>query len=212
MKLFVTATNTNVGKTSTIDKLIEIAAAQSLKPGVFKPIETGVKGDPNDGTLLLQKCKKYNSKLVPLNVKDIVPYRYTLPAAPYVAKGSQSIEIDTILARAEELESMCDILFIEGAGGLMVPIERDYFMIDLIKDLDAPALLVSPSELGCINQTLLSLQALKVRKIPHLWYVNLYKDRDSFFEVTYPFYRDYFGEVPLDLASVFDRYRHGDFA
>ncbi len=212
MRLFLTATSTGIGKTFVSARLAEIAHSIGLRPGYFKPIETGVASSPEDGSKLHTLCQELNPNLKDIPLDFVVPYQFALPAAPYVAKRSECIEREILQKRADELESMCDILFIEGAGGLMVPIERDYFMIDLIKDLNAPALLVTPSELGCINQTLLSLQALEVRDIPHLWYVNLYKDRDSFFEVTYPFYRDYFGEVPLDLASVFDRYRHGDFA
>ena len=212
MRLFVTATNTGIGKTFVSAHLVEIAHSIGLRPGYFKPIETGVASSPEDGSKLHALCQELNPNLNNVPLDFVVPYQFSLPAAPYVAKKDEHIDIEAIKKRADELESMCDVLFIEGAGGLMVPIERDYFMIDLIADLSAPALLVTPSELGCINQTLLSLQALKAREIPHLWYVNLYKDRDSFFEVTYPFYRDYFGEVPMDLASIFDRYRHGDFA
>ena len=94
----------------------------------------------------------------------------------------------------------------------MAPIEKDYFMIDVIKNLNTPALLVTPSKLGCINQTLLSMEALQNRSIPFWWYVNLYEDRDEYFKITHPFYEAYFKEVPLSLASVFKRYTHANMA
>ncbi len=82
---------------------------------------------------------------------------------------------------------MCDLLVIEGAGGLMVPVLEDLFMIDLIKIFEAKAVLIAPSKLGCINDILLSIEALKNRKIDFEWYINLYQDKDSFDEVSKPF-------------------------
>jgi dethiobiotin synthetase len=81
-------------------------------------------------------------------------------------------------------------------------------MIDLIKDLDAPALLVSPSRLGSINDTLLSRMALDSKNIDYFWYVNLYEDKGEFTKITAPFYEECVGEVPTDLGLVFDRYLH----
>ncbi|BCD67532.1 dethiobiotin synthase [Nitratiruptor sp. YY09-18] len=210
MRLFITATDTNVGKTYTTKKLIELAAKQGLRPGVCKPIETGVATIPLDGKELLQTCQRFNQFYKDIEVNDIVFYSFKLPAAPYVAKGEEKIDIGLISEKIEELEKSCDILFIEGAGGLMVPIEEDYYMIDLIKESKAQALLVTPSQLGCINQTLLSLEALRNRSITHYWYVNLFKDKEEFFTITYPFYKKHFGQVPLELTSVFDNYLHRD--
>ena len=207
MRLFITATNTSIGKTYTSVKLIELAAKRGLKPGCYKPIETGVVTTPLDGSKLLAKCQEFNENFRKFSVGDIVPYRFKLPAAPYVAK-TESIDKELLLQRAQLLESECDILFIEGAGGLMVPIACDYFMIDLIKDLEAPTLLVTPSRLGSINDTLLSRMALEARKIDYFWYINRYEDKEEFERITAPFYKACGGEVPTDLDSVFDRYLH----
>ncbi len=212
MKIFITATDTGVGKTTTLLQLLELAAKLGLKAAAFKPIETGVSSSPEDGSKLLRKSQEINQNLNDVTIDDVVPYRFELPAAPYVAKGGVHIDLDHIKKKMEKLYARCDILFIEGAGGLMVPIEKWFFMIDLIQYLQAPALLVTPSKLGCINQTLLSLQALQQRGIPHHWYINLYKDKESFFEVTYPFYKEYFQEVPLDLGSILQRYVHSNVA
>ncbi|MFA7091631.1 MAG: dethiobiotin synthase, partial [Arcobacteraceae bacterium] len=93
------------------------------------------------------------------------------------------------------LLQFCDILIIEGAGGLMVPILKEYFMIDLIQELNAKAILIVPSNLGSINDTLLSMEALKNRNITFDWYVNLYKDKEEFSKITLPFYEAYFGKI-----------------
>ena len=70
----------------------------------------------------------------------------------------------------------------------MVPITKDYMMIDLAKELNLKTLLVTPSKLGCINDTLLSIKALKTYNISFDWCVNLFEDKDEFHEVTKPFY------------------------
>ncbi|MRJ03133.1 MAG: dethiobiotin synthase [Epsilonproteobacteria bacterium] len=206
MRLFITATNTEVGKTYTTLQLIELAAERGLRPGSMKPIETGVVGIPEDSSTLLKKCQEFNENFRKFVIRDINPYSFPLPAAPYVAKGEERIDLERIVERADRLERECDILFIEGAGGLLVPIECNYFMVDLIRELETPALLVSPSRLGSINDTLLSRMALEREGIDYLWYINLHQEGESFWEITAPYYRECLGELPTELDSVFDRY------
>ena len=192
--LFITATGTNVGKTHTTLRLIEAYAKIGLKAGVFKPIETGVKDGPLDAKALLEACQKCNPEFADLTPKDITAYTFSLPAAPFCADTMQEIKLEKIFEKYNELSNRCDILLVEGAGGLMVPITQTYKMIDLAKELNAPVLLVTPSRLGCINDTLLSLEALKSRDIDFDWCVNLYEDKESFAQVTQPYYDAVFPE------------------
>ena len=92
------------------------------------------------------------------------------------------------MEKYHELSELCDILLVEGAGGLMVPVTKEYMMINLAKDLNAKVLLVTPSRLGCINDTLLSMQALRTYDLEFDWCVNIHEDKDTFAEVTQPFY------------------------
>jgi len=186
--LFVTATNTNVGKTYTTLKLIESFSKQGISVGVCKPIETGVITEPLDAQELLQAVQKYNPKFKTLKPKDITAYTFELPAAPFCADIKKTIKIDVIKNKITELQKLCDLLIIEGAGGLMVPITKEYKMIDLAKELNLQTLLVTPSRLGCINDTLLSIEALKSQNIFFDWCVNIFEDKDSFEEVTKPYY------------------------
>jgi len=186
--LFITATGTNIGKTHTTLKLIETLAAQGRSVGVFKPIETGVVHTAPDATILLETCRKVNKKFSALSPADITAYTFALPAAPFCADTEHTISIDTILEKQRQLSNLCDILLIEGAGGLMVPVTKEFFMIDLAKTLNSRVLLVTPSRLGCINDTLLSMEALRTREIPFNWCVNLYEDRETFAQVTQPYY------------------------
>jgi len=192
--LFITATGTNVGKTYTTLALIEALASRGLRVGVFKPVETGVKETPPDATILLEACQKVNSAFGDLTPMDITAYTFGLPAAPFCADTQGKIGIAQILEKYDALSKRCDLLLIEGAGGLMVPITRDYMMIDLIRDLNAKALLVTPSRLGCINETLLSIKALEAHNIDFDWCVNLCEDKEDFEKVTQPYYDAVFPE------------------
>ncbi|WP_415407335.1 dethiobiotin synthase [Sulfurovum sp. CS9] len=192
--LFITATGTNVGKTYTTLKLIEAFASRGLKVGVFKPIETGVTDTLPDASLLLKACRKVNKNFKDLTPQDITAYTFPLPAAPFCADINKEIVIDKIIEKYHELAQLCDILLVEGAGGLLVPITKDFMMIDLAQKLRSKVLLVTPSRLGCINDTLLSQEALKSRNIEFDWCVNLFEDKEDFSEVTKPFYDEIFPE------------------
>ena len=194
LSLFVTATGTNVGKTHTTLKLIEALAAKGYSVGVYKPIETGVNDIAPDATILLKACQKVNGNFKTLKPLDITAYTFELPASPFCADVDKTVNLQHIIDKHEELSKLCDILLVEGAGGLMVPITKEYMMINLIKDLNAKTLLVTPSRLGCINDAILSIMALKTFDIDFDWCVNLYEDKDSFSEVTQPYYDAVFPE------------------
>lgn len=211
--LFISATGTNVGKTYTTLLLIEAFAKQNIRVGVCKPIETGVTTTPMDATLLLESCQKVNPAFNKFTPNDITAYTFSLPAAPFCADIERSIKIDTIIRKIDELSQECDILLIEGAGGLMVPITQTYTMLDLAQTLNAPTLLVTPSRLGCINDTLLSIKALRSRDITFEWCVNLYEDRDSFAKVTKPYYDASFDSWWSGSKEEIDNFvsRYGNF-
>lgn len=197
-RIFVTATNTNIGKTYTTKLLLKEFASRGQRVGVIKPIETGVINYPADGEELLECVKELNPKLWSLEVEDIVPITYALPAAPYVASGNTPLDIGKILLKIEELENSCDIVIIEGAGGLYVPIDEEYMMIDLISKLDAVALLVTHCSLGCINDTLLSKKALEEKKILHVTAFNCKEDEVNFSQISEP----YFLKIGFEVLKV----------
>ena len=198
--LFITATNTDIGKTYAAELFLRAYASKGFRVGYFKPIETGVVSLPLDGQKMLDITKKLNPDFN-VNIKDVVPYQFELPAAPYVAKKDLKISIDMIKEKRDYLLEFCDFLIIEGAGGLMVPIEEDFFLIDLIVKLECSAILVAPSKLGGINDTLLSGLALKAKNIQYETYINLYQDKKSFFDVSYPYYEKCFKNIKF-LSDV----------
>jgi dethiobiotin synthetase len=202
VRLFVSATNTNVGKTYITIYLIKKLSSLGYKVGVYKPIETDVEICANniladDASLLLQEVQKYNPSFQSLSIQDILCYHFSLPASPYVAKKDTIIDIDTIIKKCDYLETKCDILLIEGAGGLKVPINKNFFMLDLIQVLKTKTILVCQSQLGCINDLLLSTEVLDNANIDYIFTINLYKDKDSFYDITYPYLQDTFDEVNI---------------
>ena len=193
---FITATNTDVGKSYASEVFLNKYSSEGKKVGYYKPIETGVVDDPIDGTKLLNITKKLNSNFS-VSIDDVVLYQFKLPASPFVAKQNRTISIEAIKQNIHKLLQYCDTLIVEGAGGLMVPIEKNYFLIDLIlefqEEFNSKTILISPSNLGNINDTMLSRKALDDYGINYKWYINLYKDKDTFNTVTLPFYKEYFG-------------------
>jgi dethiobiotin synthetase len=146
MKIFITGTDTNVGKT-----LISSWIALHTGFSYFKPIQTGTR----DGSDSFEVQKLSNVKIYP----EI--YTYKEPLSPHLAAR---IENETINLEKIILPEVSNLI-IEGAGGVFVPINDKYFMLDLIKKVEAPVIIVARTSLGTINHTLLTLEALRLRNI-----------------------------------------------
>jgi len=198
-RIFVTATNTDIGKTYTTVKLLKEYASRGLRVAVMKPIETGViNGVYPDGDLLLATVKELNAEMCDLNVQDIVPISYALSAAPYVASQGAAFDFDLVNSAIDKLEELSDILIIEGAGGLYVPVDGSFMMIDLIQFFNATPLLISHCSLGCINDTLLSLNVLKNKGIPTVYAFNCREEDTGFTQISEP----YFNRKDYDVLKV----------
>ena len=198
-RIFITATNTDIGKTYTTKLLLKEFASHGIRMGVIKPIETGViDGYAPDGEELLACIKELNPEFKDLNVEDIVPIQHSLAAAPFIASENSPLDINKIDLAIEKIEKLCDILIIEGAGGLYVPIDGNTMMIDLIKYFKAKTLLVTHCSLGCINDTLLSSKALLDKKIPHAIAFNCKNEDNDFAEISAP----YFDKIGFEILKV----------
>jgi dethiobiotin synthetase len=187
MNLFITATNTNIGKTYTTLRLIKKFAEKGYRVGVFKPIETGVDKIPLDGMKLLEEVRKYNREFEKIGIDEIVPNQFQLPASPFVAGKVDFKKIDESF---KKISSHSDIVLIEGAGGVMVPVKDNFYMFDFINYFKAKSLLVVQSKLGCINDLELNLNFFK----PDVWAINLF-DREEFFKISYPYLKDRYKNV-----------------
>ena len=207
-RIFITATNTDIGKTYTTLQLLDAFAAMGYRVGVYKPIETGVNGLPADGSLLLKHAQNLNPELKALRIADIVTLSFALPAAPYVANKGAKIDCSQFDRALEKIERYCDIVLIEGAGGMMTPVDNDLMIIDLAKYFHATTLLVTHCRLGCINDTLLSLNALKQFHIPYEFGFNCRAEDKNFMQTSLPYFKNSFdplyfiGHNTLTLAQA----------
>jgi len=199
-RIFITATNTDVGKTYTTKLLLKEYAARGRKVGVIKPVETGVvDGRYPDGDELYSLVCELNPAFKQLSVQDIVPLSYELPAAPFMASGGEKFAVQRVMSAIAKLEELCDILLIEGAGGVLVPLDEELMVLDLIVQTKATALLVTHCSLGCINDTLLSKKALQDASIAHAVVFNCKKEENERFEVVS---RPYFDAKKWDVLKT----------
>lgn len=206
-RIFITATNTDIGKTFVTVRLLEQYASMGYRVGVIKPIETGVAEAPLDGTKLHTLMRSLNPAAADLSVDDVVPLQFALPAAPYCANDARAVDLSIVDAAIDRIEAVCDILIIEGAGGLYVPIDKETMMIDLIGRYSAKALLVSHCRLGCINDTILSIKAMQERALDFDWTLNCHQSDQDFHQVSEPYFRDNFPEFTIferDIAKIAD--------
>lgn len=161
---FITGTDTGVGKTIVTATLLSLFKKRNVDAGVMKPVETGV-GPQNsspgesDAHFLMQTGG------IPDGLEEVSPYRFKLPAAPYLAAQSEGRTIDknTILKSFHNLAPKHDIMLVEGVGGILAPVTPDYKIIDLAWDMGLPLIVVSRAGLGTINHTLLTLHAARSR-------------------------------------------------
>lgn len=162
--IFITGTDTGVGKTLIAAALARHFSLQGLNVGVMKPIETGVK-DPAglgpDAILLRWAAKSADDENL------ISPYRFPQPLAPCQAAtlAKDPIDVDKIVTAYQALRHDKDIVIIEGAGGLMVPIRGGYIMADLARQLGLSLLVVTHPRLGTLNHTLLTTFAARAMEL-----------------------------------------------
>lgn len=159
---FITGTDTGVGKTTVTACLAALLRKNGTDVGVMKPLETGVdlsRQGISDAEFLMW-VSGVNDPL-----PDVSPYRFKTAAAPYPASQIEGRVIDPeiILKSFRQLATRHDLMLVEGIGGLLVPITRDYLVADLVADLQLPLIVVSRFALGTLNHTLLTLHAAKTR-------------------------------------------------
>jgi len=149
--IFITGIGTDIGKT-----IVSAVLVEKLQADYWKPVQAG--DLDNSDTIKVQRLISN-----PRSVFHPEAYRLTQPFSPHKAAALDGVEIDI---NKIILPQTSNQLIIEGAGGLMVPLNDTHYIIDLIKHLDAEVILVSRNYLGSINHTLLSIDALTNRGIP----------------------------------------------
>lgn len=164
--LFITGTDTGVGKTYVAAGIAKTLRSAKIDVGVMKPAETG--------------CRSRSGKLIPRDAEALIraaavrdplslvnPYRFQAPVAPSVAAQMERKTIDPgkILKSFKTLSQRHRFMIVEGAGGIMVPLAQGYLFLDLAEALGLPVLIVARPGLGTINHTLLTIDAIRNRGI-----------------------------------------------
>lgn len=160
--IFIAGTDTAVGKTLVTAALAACLRELALDVGVMKPVETGVaRGQHSDAGRLIQAAQVSDAL-------DLVrPYAFRLPVAPLDAARAErrTIKIATIMQAYRALQEQHELLLVEGAGGVHVPVTPSMDVLALIEKLKAPVLVVGRAGLGGVNHALLTLNVLRKRKI-----------------------------------------------
>lgn len=158
MSLFITGTDTGVGKTHTVVQLLRLLRMAGTNCAGMKPICCG---DRRDADLLL---KASNGGLT---IDDVNPVWLKTPAAPIVSGLTEEVNIDIgqILAAFRALQDRVSHVFVEGVGGWLVPIRSDYFVSDLVVEMGLPVLVVAQNRLGCLNHTTLTVRSVLQHKL-----------------------------------------------
>ncbi len=161
--IFITGTDTDVGKTVVAAGLAMVLKDRGIKVGVMKPVATGCYGD--DGRLVSQDAaflmEAAQNEYPPLSS----PFRFRNALSPNVAAMLEKKEVNVarILESYRELQKIYDFIIVEGVGGLMVPLKKDYYVANLVRDMQLPLVIVSYAGLGAINHTLLTVDAAVIR-------------------------------------------------
>ena len=156
--LFITGTDTEVGKTYVATHIAKDLVAAGHRVGVYKPVASEC---VSDGRQLVSEdaVALWEAAGHPLTLEAVCPQRFQAPLAPHLAARNEGSELDTELVRSgiSAWADECDIVIVEGAGGLMSPISDDEYFADVAYDLGYPTIVVAPNSIGVINQSLSAL-------------------------------------------------------
>jgi len=164
--LFITGTDTDVGKTYITAGLGVVIRKMGIDVGVMKPFAAGTaqkKGYKSKDIVIISKAAQACD---PENLVN--PQFFPIPASPYTAWKNLKTKpkISTILSSFKKLSKLHDILLVEGMGGIMTPILKNYYISNLIKEMKIPAVIVTRSKIGTVNHTIMTVKMCDKYKIP----------------------------------------------
>ena len=159
--LFVTGTDTDVGKTCVSASIVKNLRDMDIDVGVMKPFASGHKKNSNSLPQAVEILMKYSGSQDPIDLVN--PYFFEIPTSPYDAAKIlvQKINLQKVIDAYNKLLSSHDLVIVEGIGGLMTPITQNYFVSNLISELDIDTIVVMGSKLGTVNHTLLTYEHCK---------------------------------------------------
>ena len=169
--LFISGIDTDIGKTYATGMIAKALIQQGVKVITQKLVQTGVAINPDSGEISIADDIITHRQLmsIPLQLCDLdfttCPYRYEKPASPHLSArlANDILNPEVITSATKSLQADYDVVLLEGAGGLLVPITEQLLTLDYIAARGYPIVLVTSGRLGSINHTLLSLEAITSR-------------------------------------------------
>jgi dethiobiotin synthetase len=160
--IFVTGTDTGIGKTRAAVALIEGLAADGFRVAGMKPVAAGIDAGAVANADVLALAQAAN---VAAPLSDINPYAFAPATAPHLAaaRAGVTVDLDRCAQAYGRLGAAADVVIVEGAGGVLVPLGARHDMLDLPRRLGLPVVLVVGIRLGCLNHALLSTLAIRAR-------------------------------------------------
>jgi dethiobiotin synthetase len=184
---FITGTDTGVGKTTVTAGLVLCIKKCGIDVGVMKPIATGVpqkSGFKSVDVSLLSRASGVN------DAEDLInPIFLPIPLSPYDACKMLELGFDKkiIFKRFQQLQKLHQMLLVEGIGGIMTPLSKDYFVADMIKEMGLETIIVTRSTLGTLNHTMMTVNICHYYQIPIKGIiVNNYNEKGSYAEKNAP--------------------------
>ena len=157
--VFVTGTDTEVGKTVVAAAITAAAVAKGMQVAAFKPVVTGLDEPvvdwPRDHELLASVANTGQSP------DDVAPHRFGPAVSPHLADANREIDADTLVAKAHTAANRGEALVVEGVGGLLVPLTNDYLVRDFAGELSLPVVIAARPGLGTISHSLLTIEAAR---------------------------------------------------
>lgn len=156
---FVTATDTEVGKTVVTGALAGVLRKRGYNTGVYKPLQSGhLSSHPEGDAMRLKEAAGVSTPC-----EEICPYSFEEALAPRLAmeRAGGNVLLPDLTKHYEELSKQFDSLFVEGAGGLVVPYTKEALVADFAKQLQLPLLIVARPTLGTVNHTVLTISYAK---------------------------------------------------
>lgn len=165
-KFFITGTGTEIGKTYVTCSIIEQLVELNKSVIGLKPIISGWE-DYNDEMDTNKILSAMGRSFLPDDIEIISPWRFAAPLSPDMAAAAEgvTIDFDSVVNFCNRADALSDYLIVEGAGGVMVPINEEKTFLDLMEQLDMPVILVSGSYLGAISHSLTAIKAIESRNL-----------------------------------------------
>lgn len=153
--LFITGTDTEIGKTYVSTIIVRDLVKAGHRVGVYKPLASDCVSDGRD-VVSEDAILLWEAAGQPLTLDKVCPQRFQAPLSPHLAARAEGREVDADLVRTglEAWTGHCDIVVVEGCGGLMSPVDDDSYFADVADDFGYPVLIVVDNRIGAINQAL----------------------------------------------------------